>query len=81
MENLDALTGRDEVKFVISDRDDYEFAREFTREHGLAERAGGGAVLAGIQEVAQPGADDEQLRSGPAACWWSGCWRMACPRG
>ena len=43
MDNLDALTKRDEVKFVISDRDDYEFAREFTREHGLEERAG--AVL------------------------------------
>ena len=43
IENLDALTRRDEVKFVISGRDDYEFAREFMREHGLAERAG--AVL------------------------------------
>jgi len=43
MENLDALTKRDEVKFVISDRADYEFARTFTVEHGLAERAG--AVL------------------------------------
>jgi 7-carboxy-7-deazaguanine synthase len=31
--NLDALTMRDEVKFVIADREDYEFAREFTREH------------------------------------------------
>jgi 7-carboxy-7-deazaguanine synthase len=41
MENLDALTKRDEVKFVISDRVDYEFARKFTVEHGLAERAGG----------------------------------------
>jgi 7-carboxy-7-deazaguanine synthase len=39
--NLEVLTKRDEVKFVISDRIDYEFAREFTREHGLAERAGG----------------------------------------
>jgi 7-carboxy-7-deazaguanine synthase len=39
MENLDALTKRDEVKFVISDRNDYEFAREFTRDHGLEERA------------------------------------------
>lgn len=43
MENLGVLTKRDEVKFVISDRTDYEFAREFTREHKLAERAG--AVL------------------------------------
>jgi 7-carboxy-7-deazaguanine synthase len=38
MENLDALTLRDEVKFVISDRLDYEFARDFTEEHGLAAR-------------------------------------------
>lgn len=33
--NLDALTGRDEVKFVISNRIDYEFARGFVREYGL----------------------------------------------
>jgi 7-carboxy-7-deazaguanine synthase len=35
MENLAALTRQDEVKFVLSDRTDYEFAREFTREHRL----------------------------------------------
>ena len=40
MENLEALTPRDEVKFVLSDRADYEFARDFTREHGLEKRAG-----------------------------------------
>jgi 7-carboxy-7-deazaguanine synthase len=40
MENLSALTRRDEVKFVISDRADYEFAREFVREHGLEHKAG-----------------------------------------
>jgi len=34
--NLEALTPADEVKFVIAGREDYEFAREFTREHGLA---------------------------------------------
>jgi 7-carboxy-7-deazaguanine synthase len=33
--NLDALTHGDEVKFVLADRMDYEFARDFTREHGL----------------------------------------------
>jgi 7-carboxy-7-deazaguanine synthase len=38
--NLDALTGRDEVKFVIADRADYEFAREFIQDHGLERRAG-----------------------------------------
>ena len=36
--NLDVLTAQDEVKFVISTRRDYEFAREFTKEHGLGER-------------------------------------------
>jgi len=33
MENLAALTERDELKFVLSDRADYEFARGFIREH------------------------------------------------
>ena len=37
MDNLQALTRQDEVKFVLSDRTDYEFAREFTREHRLNE--------------------------------------------
>ena len=38
LENLQALGRRDEVKFVLSDRTDYEFAREFIHEHGLAAR-------------------------------------------
>jgi 7-carboxy-7-deazaguanine synthase len=38
MENLETLTPRDEIKFVLSSRADYEFAREFTRRHGLAEK-------------------------------------------
>jgi 7-carboxy-7-deazaguanine synthase len=38
MENLDALVPHDEIKFVISDRADYEFAGEFTREHGLEKK-------------------------------------------
>ncbi len=41
MENLAALTNNDEVKFVISDRVDYEFAREFIREHHVADLCGG----------------------------------------
>jgi 7-carboxy-7-deazaguanine synthase len=36
--NLDALVPHDEVKFVISDREDYEFARHFVARHQLAER-------------------------------------------
>jgi 7-carboxy-7-deazaguanine synthase len=37
-ENLATLTPQDEVKFVVSGRVDYEFAREFTHRHRLAER-------------------------------------------
>jgi 7-carboxy-7-deazaguanine synthase len=36
--NLEELGANDEVKFVISSRKDYEFAREFSREHRLRER-------------------------------------------
>jgi len=38
MRNLEELAKSDEVKFVLATRRDYEFAREFTREHGLAGR-------------------------------------------
>ena len=37
-ENLNALDGKDEIKFVISSRRDYEFARDFMRRHDLARR-------------------------------------------
>jgi 7-carboxy-7-deazaguanine synthase len=36
--NLEELSANDEVKFVISSRRDYEFAREFTREQKLGSR-------------------------------------------
>lgn len=36
--NLEALTPRDEVKFVLSSRGDYEFARDFVYRHNLAVR-------------------------------------------
>ena len=38
VENLDALDRKDEIKFVVSSRRDYEFARDFTLQHGLAQR-------------------------------------------
>jgi len=38
MHNLEELTKSDEVKFVLATRRDYEFAREFTRQQGLAGR-------------------------------------------
>lgn len=36
--NLDELTPHDQVKFVICDRRDYEWARDMVRERGLHER-------------------------------------------
>ena len=38
LENLDSLHSHDEVKFVLSSRADYEFARDFTLRHNLAGR-------------------------------------------
>ena len=37
-ENLGTLTTHDEVKFVVTSRDDYLWARDFMREHALHER-------------------------------------------
>jgi len=37
--NLDRLGPRDEVKFVVQDRADYEFARDVVARHALAGRA------------------------------------------
>ena len=36
--NIPHLTARDEIKFVIGSREDYEWAREKMREHDLAQR-------------------------------------------
>jgi 7-carboxy-7-deazaguanine synthase len=38
LENLETFTAHDEIKFVLSTRGDYEFARDFSRRHNLAER-------------------------------------------
>jgi 7-carboxy-7-deazaguanine synthase len=38
MQNLDAVDQKDEIKFVLASRRDYDFARDFLKRHGLAER-------------------------------------------
>ncbi len=43
LSNIGHLTRRDEVKFVIGSREDYEWSRAMVREHDLGERCG--AVL------------------------------------
>jgi len=40
LENLNALTKNDEVKFVITNREDYDFARDFINTHALHEKVG-----------------------------------------
>ena len=48
MENLKALDGKDEIKFVIASRRDYEFARDFVAQHDLAGPACGRFVFARV---------------------------------
>lgn len=38
LENFQALTPRDQLKFVICSREDYDWSKEFLRQHRLAER-------------------------------------------
>jgi 7-carboxy-7-deazaguanine synthase len=38
LDNLEAIDLKDEIKFVIGSRRDYEFAREFSAKHELARR-------------------------------------------
>ena len=40
MTNLASLTERDELKFVVTNREDYEFSRDFIRDNGLEGRVG-----------------------------------------
>jgi len=45
-ENLDHLSERDEVKFVVKDRTDYEWARDTIRERALDQRVADGSLRA-----------------------------------
>ena len=57
LDNLSKLAARDEVKFVLTDRTDYEWARRMTLEHGLADRVAAvlfspAAAMAATSEIA-----------------------------
>jgi 7-carboxy-7-deazaguanine synthase len=54
LENLDALTPNDEVKFVITNREDYEFAHEFILRHDLGSRAGGILLSPAFRQTPSP---------------------------
>jgi 7-carboxy-7-deazaguanine synthase len=51
--NLAALGNRDEVKFVVKDRADYEFARDVIRRHDLPARVGA-VLLSPVHGVLHP---------------------------
>ncbi|MCU1285234.1 MAG: Fe-S protein radical family [Acidobacteriales bacterium] len=55
--NLEALTPADEVKFVIADRADYEFARDFTRKHELHSRVNAVLFSPAFRKDASPARD------------------------
>ena len=57
--NLDHLTGRDEIKFVIQDRADYEWARDTIRERGLDRRVLDGTLRALLMSPVWGGIDLE----------------------
>jgi len=51
--NLDRLAPHDEIKFVVKDRADYEFAREVIAKHDLASRAAA-ILLSPVHGVLDP---------------------------
>ena len=55
--NLNALTPADELKFVMADRADYEFAREFIREHQLEQKTGNILLSPAFRKDAGPSRD------------------------
>ena len=52
-DNLDRLAPHDEVKFVIQDRADYEFARDVIARHDLAPRVAA-VLLSPVHGVLDP---------------------------
>jgi 7-carboxy-7-deazaguanine synthase len=57
MSNLNTLGAQDEVKFVISDRTDYEFARDFTGRHSLDQRVASVILSPAFRKEAQGARD------------------------
>lgn len=59
--NLEHLTERDEIKFVVKDRTDYEWARETIRERGLDARVRAGSLRALLVSPVWGDIDMEEL--------------------
>jgi 7-carboxy-7-deazaguanine synthase len=71
LENLKALRIHDELKFVLTDRADYEFARDFVLHHGLAERVHAILFSPAFEKTASGSRDTShcQLDPGELAQW------------
>ena len=54
LDNLEALTRNDEVKFVLTNREDYEFARDFIIQHDLGSKAGGILLSPAFRQTPSP---------------------------
>jgi len=65
MDNLDALEAHDEVKFVLSDRSDYEFARDFVARHNLTSRINAVLFSPAFSKEATGGRDTEHCLLDP----------------
>lgn len=59
--NLDHLTERDEIKFVVSSREDYEWARDVIRQRGLDDRVRDGSLRALLISPVWDGVDFREL--------------------
>ena len=64
-ENLQTLRPHDEVKFVISDRVDYEFARDFARQHELATKVNAVIFSPAFRKDASGGRDSSHCLVDP----------------
>ncbi len=75
MKNLDHLTSCDEIKFVIIDKNDFDWVAEFTRSHNLFDRVaavhcspvmgqGGNEFIRGCQQLDPPLLAEWVLESG-----------------
>jgi 7-carboxy-7-deazaguanine synthase len=67
LENLKALRSHDELKFVLSDRTDYEFARDFALNHGLAERVHAILFSPAFEKTASGSRDTSHCQLDPQA--------------
>lgn len=65
LENLEALTLHDEVKFVLTDRTDYEFARDFVAAHRLAGRVNAVLFSPAFRKDARGARDSSQCLLDP----------------